>query len=53
MQGLVVSNMVGASMGAHRDLIGAFADLLEQQRTTPPGSAAAHPSVDPSPVQDT
>ncbi len=44
MQGLVVSNMVGASLGAHRDLIGTFADLLVQQRTPPPGSAAAVPA---------
>jgi AcrR family transcriptional regulator len=55
MQGLVVSNMVGASMGAHRDLVGIFADLFEQQRTAPPGSAAASPSgpaIEPSGTQD-
>lgn len=32
MQGLVVSNMVGASIGSERDLIGAFADLYEHSR---------------------
>ena len=48
MQGLVVSNMVGAGKGgARRHLIATLAELLEQQRAAPPGSAAAT-FVDPS-----
>jgi AcrR family transcriptional regulator len=35
MQGLVVSHMVGASMGGERDLIGAFANLYDQARAMP------------------
>lgn len=38
LQGLVVSHMVGASMGGERDLIGAFAEMLEQARSAPPST---------------
>jgi AcrR family transcriptional regulator len=38
MQGLVVSQMVGASKGAKSDLVRAFTMLLEAARSAPPGA---------------
>lgn len=41
MQGMVISHMVGASMGGERDLVRAFANLYELARMTPPDAPVA------------
>jgi AcrR family transcriptional regulator len=41
MQGMVVSHMVGASMGGERDLVRAFTSLYELARAAPPDAPFA------------